>query len=138
VRVVGRAALVALVVAGCGGGSHFANQPKPPAPITVSAAIDRSHVRVSPTSFGAGPVTIIVSNQSGAPQTVTFQTNEVAGSEPGITRTAGPVADRNTTTIQANPREGTYSLSVKAAGVRPAAIAVGKPRRASSDQLAQP
>jgi hypothetical protein len=133
------AALVgAALVAGCGGGSHYANEPKPAEPVMLSAAIDRTHVRVSPTSVGAGPVTIIVSNQSGAPQTITFQTNEVNGSQAGITKSAGPVADQDTATIQAIPREGTYSLSVRTSGIKPAAINIGKPRPASSNQIAQP
>jgi hypothetical protein len=125
--------------AGCGGGSNtFANKPRPPAPITVTAAIDKGRVRVSPTKFGAGPITVIVSNQSGAPQDVTFETNEVGGTAAGIRKSAGPVADQDTATLQVDPREGTYQLSVKSRSIRPAAITVGKPRPSSQDQLLQP
>jgi hypothetical protein len=125
--------------AGCGGDSgKFANRPRPPAPITVSASIDKSRVRVSPTKFGAGPVTIIVSNQSGAAQQVTFETNEIAGSPGGIRKTVGPVADQGTATLQADPRRGTYQLSVRSSAVRPAAIRVGKPRASAQDELLQP
>jgi hypothetical protein len=129
---------VVAVVAGCGGSSKFANDPRPPAPITVTAAIDKSRVRVSPTSIGAGPVTIIVSNQSGAAQTVTFETNEVGGSQGGIRKTTGPVSDQNTATLQVDPRQGTYQLSVKSGAIKPAPITVGKPRASSQDQLLQP
>ena len=44
--VVDRAALCA--VAGCGGDSDYANKPRPPAPINVTAAITNSQVSVSP------------------------------------------------------------------------------------------
>jgi hypothetical protein len=132
-------ALALAGVAGCGGDSgKFANQPRPAAPITVTAAIDHSRVRVSPTRFGAGPVTIIVSNQSGAVQRVTFETNEIGGTEGGIRKTVGPVAAQGTATLQVDPREGTYRLSVKRGGVRPAAIEVGKPRPSSQNELLQP
>jgi hypothetical protein len=35
-------------VAGCGGGDDYANEPRPPAPINVTAAITNSRVNVSP------------------------------------------------------------------------------------------
>jgi hypothetical protein len=130
---------LALGAAGCGGDSgKFANKPRPASPITVTAAIDKSRVRVSPPKFGAGPVTIIVSNQSGAAQQVTFETNEIGGTEGGIRKSVGPVGDTDTATLQVDPRQGTYQLSVKSKSVRPAAIAVGKPRASAQNQLLQP
>jgi hypothetical protein len=129
----------ALLVAGCGGDSgHFANRPRPPAPITVTAAIDTSHVRVAPEKFGAGPITVIVSNQSGAPQRITFETDEVGGRLAGIRKSTGPVADRGTATLQVDPREGTYRLSVRSQAIKPATLTVGKPRPSSQDELLQP
>ena len=77
-------AVVALVLlAGCGGDdtADYQNKPRPPAPINVTAAIDGDRVRVSPVTFGSGPVVFIISNQSGAPQTVTFETDELGGDE---------------------------------------------------------
>ena len=124
---------------GCGGDSGtFANEPRPAAPITVTAAIDHSRVRVSPERFGAGPVTVIVSNQSGSPQDITFETDEVGGTQAGIRKSAGPVADHDTATLQVDPREGTYRLAVKSRAIAPAAITVGGPRKSSQDELLQP
>jgi hypothetical protein len=126
-------------VAGCGSGENeFANRPRPASPITVTAAIDQGRVRVSPATFGAGPVTVIVSNQSGAAQVVTFETDEVGGSQGGITKTTGPVADRGTASFAADPRAGTYRLGVRDRGVKPASIQVGSPRPAAQNQLLQP
>jgi hypothetical protein len=130
--------VLALPLAGCGGGSKFANDPRPAAPITVTAAIDTSRIRVSPEKFGAGPITVIVSNQSGAPQDITFETDEIGGTQAGIRKSAGPVADQDTATLQVDAREGTYRLSVKSRAIKPASIAVGKPRRSSQDELLQP
>jgi hypothetical protein len=124
--------------AGCGDSDTFANQPRPAAPITVTAAIDKSRVRVSPERFGAGAVTIIVSNQSGHAQDVTFETDEIGGTQAGIRKSAGPVADQGTATLQVDPREGTYRLGVKSRAVRAASITVGKPRESSQDELLQP
>lgn len=132
----------ALVLAGslsaCGDSGRFANQPRPPAPITVTAAIDKSRVRVSPEKFGAGPVTIIVSNQSGLPQEITFETDEVGGTQAGIRKSVGPVADRDTANLQVDPREGAYRLSVKTRAIQPAQLTVGPPRKSSQDELLQP
>ena len=138
VAAVGLAVLGA-AADGCGSEqADYRNASRPPSPITVSAAIDQHRVRVSPKSFGAGPVTIIVSNQSGAAQRITFETDEVAGSSPGIRTSSGPVAPSDTTTLQADPREGTYRLGVGGHAIAPAAIVVGARRPSSQNQLLQP
>jgi hypothetical protein len=132
----------ALALAGgtsaCGDSGTFANEPRPAAPITITAAIDKSRVRVSPEKFGAGPITVIVSNQSGASQEITFETDEIGGTEGGIRKSAGPVADSDTATLQVDPREGTYRLSVKDRSIQPAQLTVGAPRKSSQDELLQP
>ena len=127
----------AAALGGCGGSDHFANRPPPPAPITVTAAIDHNRVRVSPSTFGAGGVTVLISNQSGAPQTLTFETNEVAGNA-GITKSIGPVADGDTAELQVNPAKGTYRLRTKDGSIRPAAIHVGAKRPSNRDNLLSP
>lgn len=138
----GRAAVlvlaVAAVIGGCGGGDQFANHPPPPAPITVTAAIDQGRVRVSPSSFGAGGVTVLISNQSGAAQTLTFQTNEIGGTQGGIRRSVGPVASGDTAQLQVDPRPGTYQLATKDSAIRPAAIHVGPPRPSNRNNLLAP
>jgi hypothetical protein len=139
--LVAAASALALVggAAGCGSDrATFANEPPPAATITVTASIGTDRVRVSPRSFGAGPITLIVSNQSGATQRVTFETDEVAGSQGGIQRATGPVADHDTATLQADPREGTYRLGVADPGIEPAAIEVGAARPSSQGELLQP
>ena len=135
----GLLAALALGAAACGSDDgSFANVPRPASPITVSAAITGDRVRVSPKTFGAGPVTLIVSNQSGAAQTVTFETDEIGGSEGGITRSAGPVSDQNTLSFNVTPRRGVYRLSVRDKTIRPAGILVGRPRPSGQNDLLTP
>ena len=82
--LVRRLALIALVVmAGCGGSEPRENDLRPPVPVLMTAAIQDDVVRVSPTSVGAGQVTLVVSNQTDQPQTVTFETDELGASSAG-------------------------------------------------------
>jgi hypothetical protein len=132
------AAVVAL--AGCGDddAAEYGNKPRPPAPINVTAAIDDERIRVSPERFGSGPVVIIISNQSGAPQTVTLETDEIGGSSGGIRRSTSEIAARSTGQLKVDPPEGTYRLSASTGGIAPAELEVGKRRRSAQDELLQP
>jgi len=131
---------VLLVLVGCGSDDtdEFGNEPRPPAPINVTAAIDSDRIRASPRSFGSGPVVFIISNQSGAPQTVTFETDEIGGETGGIQRTTREIASRSTAQLKVDPPEGTYRLSASAADIAPAAVEVGERRESAQDELLQP
>ena len=132
------AAGAACALAGCGGsGEDYANKPRPAAPINVTAAINDKEISISPKTFGAGPVVIIVSNQTGSEQTVTLQTEELGGSQPGTKQSTDPIAPRGTGTLKADVREGTYQLSV-AKGPSPKTLEVGGDRKSAQDTLLQP
>jgi hypothetical protein len=132
-------ALLAVTAAGCGSDrASYGNDPRPPAPITVTGRIDESSIEISPRTFGAGPVTILVSNQSGATQVLTFETDEVAGDEAGIRRSAGPIGPQATAEIKADPRQGTYRLAVRDRSIEPVAVTVGAPRPSAQGELLQP
>jgi hypothetical protein len=132
------AAALGGLVAACGGGGEFANKPRPAEPITITAAIDKHQVRVSPRAFGAGGITVLVSNQSGAAQELTFETNEIGGPTGGIRKSVGPIADGDTAELQVVPRQGAYLVSVKDKAIRPASIKVGAARPASNNALLTP
>ena len=134
------AVIATALLAGCGGDgtADYQNEPRPPAPINVTAAIDGDRVRVSPGSFGSGPVVFIISNQSGAPQTLTFETDEIGGDSGGITRSTAEIASRSTAQLKVDPPEGTYRLSASASGIRPAEIEVGARRESAQNELLQP
>jgi hypothetical protein len=143
VRPTTRLALALAAVAafaGCGADdtAEYGNKPRPPAPINVTAAIDADRVRVSPETFGSGPVVIIISNQSGAPQTVTFETDEIGGESGGIRRSTREIASRSTGQLKVDPPEGTYRLSASSDGITPAALEVGARRASAQDDLLQP
>src|SRR4051812_12001150 len=78
------AAACALTLAGalaaCGGSDHvYKNAARPATPIVISAAISDHSVIVSPKRFGAGPITLIISNQSSQSQQVTLETDSHPG-----------------------------------------------------------
>ena len=125
------------VLAGCGGEADYANKPRPAAPINVTAAISDKKISISPKKFGAGPVTFIVSNQTGDERTLTLQTEELGGDKPGIKRSSDPIAPRGTGTLKADVREGSYAISV-GRGLSPASLEVGPARKSAQDELLAP
>ena len=137
-KVYGGIATTLALVAGCGGGDDYANKPRPPAPINVTAAITNSKVSVSPQRFGAGPIVLIVTNQTGASQEVTFESNELGASKPGVTQTTEPINPRGTGQLQVNVTEGRYRVRAANADIAPATITVGPERQSAQNQLLQP
>lgn len=132
------AVLFASVLAGCGDeGGDYANKPRPATPINVTAAISPKEISISPKEFGAGPVVIIVSNQTGAKQRVTLQTEELGGNQPGLKQSTDPIAPRGTGTLKADIREGSYALSTSD-GPKAVTLEVGPKRKSAQDQLLQP
>jgi hypothetical protein len=132
------AVLFASVLGGCGDeGGDYANKPRPASPINVTAAISDKEISISPKEFGAGPVVIIVSNQTGAEQKVTLQTEELGGNQPGLKQSTDPIAPRGTGTLKADVREGSYALSTSD-GPKGATLEVGPDRKSAQDELLEP
>jgi hypothetical protein len=134
------AGLMLLVVA-CGGddsGQERSNTPRPPTPILVTAALDDTEVRVSPATFGSGPVVFIVSNQSSEPQRVTFETDELGGDTGGIRQSTREIAPRSTGELKVDPPEGTYRLTASSGDVNPIAIEVSARRESAQGELLLP
>jgi hypothetical protein len=129
---------LAAVAAGCGGGADYANEPRPATPINVTAAIDEEGISLTPKEFGAGPIVLIVSNQTGKARTVTVETDELGGSQPGLKQSTGAIEPRGTGTLKVDLREGDYAVSVKGRSVRPAAVEVGSERKSAQDELLEP
>ncbi len=131
------AALIVSALAACGGGEDYANKPRPATPINVTAAISDKKISLSPKKFGAGPVVIIVSNQTGSEQTMTLQTDELGGTQPGLKQKTDPIAPRGTGTLKVDVREGSYALSTSK-GPEPATFDVGPARKSAQDELLKP
>ena len=131
------AVAAAVAVAGCGEDSDHANRERPATTINVTAAISDKKLSISPKKFGAGPVVIIVSNQTSAEQTLTLQTDELGGEQPGLKQSTEPIGPQATGTLKADIREGTYALSASE-GPKAATLEVGPKRKSAQDQLLQP
>lgn len=129
--------MAVLALAGCGESTDYVNDPRPPAPIDVSAAISEEKVTVSPDTFGAGPITLIIANLTDDTQKVTVQTDDLSN-EAGIKQTSSAINPQGTATLKVDVGQGRYTVSVDGAGIRPARMKVGRDRPSSQDQLLQP
>jgi hypothetical protein len=122
-------------IAGCGDDEDHANRERPAAPINVTAAIADGRIHVSPRSFGAGPIRLIVSNQTTSAQAVTLETG---GGDSGVTQTTEPITPAGTGTLEVDVPEGDYELSTDDRKVEPAAVKVGAPRPSAQNELLLP
>jgi hypothetical protein len=137
--LVRRVLLIAVVaLAGCGGSEQRENELRPAVPVMMTAAIGDDGVRVSPARVGAGTVTLVVSNQSGAPQTVTFETDELGGPSGGNRASSRTIAPRGTGRLTIDAREGTYSVHTADDAIRAARVRIGPRRPSSQDQVLLP
>jgi hypothetical protein len=131
---IGVAALVALFLAACGE-DDFPNEPRPPAPISVTAKVDSKRVVVSPKSFGAGLVDFTVSNQSDDPVRLTL-----VGPEPDDNASSAEIPpDGGVGDLKAELVEGDYEVNAgDRSSARPASLEVGPQRESSQNDLLLP
>jgi hypothetical protein len=122
---------------GCGAGSSYKNEPRPPAPIVVTASISNDRVSVSPRIFGAGPISLVVTNQTGASQQVTLESIERIGQGPGIRQQTAPINPLDTATLKATIDPGRYRVGV-GGGITPGILRVGRERPSAQNDLLQP
>jgi hypothetical protein len=95
-------------------------------------------IRVSPSSIGAGQIVLIVSNQSERPQRVTFETDELGGTQGGRTASTPIIPAKATGRLTIDAREGQYAVSVKDESIRAARVFVGPPRPSGQDAVLLP
>lgn len=126
-------ALAGLGVGGCGE-DDFENEPRPAAPIVVTARVGSDQVLVSPDKFGAGLVNITVSNQSDDPVRLTL-----VGPEPADNIQGDDIPPLGVGNLKASLSEGDYEVNAgERSDAEPAQLKVGPPRESSSDQLLLP
>ena len=124
--------LVALLTLGACGEDDFPNNPRPPSPVELTAAIDARSVSVSPSSVGAGLVTITISNQTDEPARLTLE-------GPGEPVTSSEIPPGGTGSIKTTLEEGDYEAAAEPGiGIRPADLEVGPERPTSQNDLLQP
>jgi hypothetical protein len=129
-------ATTATVAAGCGGDKKFENEARPPAPVQLTGVIRDDKLTVSPDRVGAGPVILLISNQTEDPHTITLD-----GS--GIQETVGPVNPLDTAKLQQTLEEGSYEVKAGseravAKEIAPAMLEIGPERKSSKNQVLLP
>lgn len=123
-----------LTVGGCGSGSStFRDVPRPPVPLQLTGVVSNDKVTISPNNIGAGPIVLVISNQTQQSQTITLERSGSQG-EPNRD-VVGPVNPLQPATLQQTLTPGQYTVSVDSAtsGIAPAVINVGASRPSSSN-----
>ena len=127
--------LAVCALGACGQQKYHNTHPRPPAPLTISAYISADRVSASPASFGAGPITVLVTNQSQTSQEVTF---EKGSSGSSVTQTTGPINPGDTGEIKLFVRQGEYRLRASSGAISPATLMVGSERASAQNEVLQP
>ena len=107
---IGIIVLTTGALAGCGSSGHFVNHPAPPTPVNLTVYINDQRVSLSPSSVGAGPVVLIVTNQASTAQSLTVLPAGASAAQP-IADT-GPINPQATTQVTVNLNTpGAYTVA---------------------------
>lgn len=133
-------AALALVASlgGCATAQDYANEPRPATPVTLAGALTASGLSLDPTSVGAGPVKILVSNQTERATALRLQTAGTGEGTPGLRAQTQRINPGGTATLSVQVDEGDYELEAVGTDARPVAVTVGEPRPSSSSELLLP
>lgn len=131
-------ALALVGLPACGEEEDHANHDRPAASINLTAAIIDGRIEVSPRSIGAGPIRLIVTNQTDSAQAVTLETDEVGGDSGGVTASTAAINPSETSTLELDVREGDYAVSTDDDGIKPATVKVGAARESAQNDLLLP
>ena len=127
-------AAAAATLAGCGSSAQYANLPRPPLQITLTSAIVGHRLSVSPNAIGAGPVMLVIANETPFSRQVT-----VSRPAPLALRVAsGPINPGGTATLQINLRTGVYTVATDDPSIARTRIVVGARRPSAQNVIIQP
>jgi hypothetical protein len=124
---------VALGLGACGEEEDFANEPRPAAPINVSASVDSEQVRVSPDRVGAGLARLTVANLSDQAVRVML-----IGPGPDDNPATDQIPAGGVGNLRTELAEGDYEVAAQGADVRPDRLTVGPKRPSSKNELLLP
>ena len=105
---------------------------------SAGAIESRRACGISPSSLGAGPISLIVTNQTGTAQRLTLESAGPAGSGPGIKQVTAPISPQDTATLKVDVKPGSYSVHVGGDAIRAARLKVGSERESAQNDLLQP
>jgi hypothetical protein len=125
---------VALAASGCGESQSFANKSRPPVILNITAEITDQGVLVSPAKIGAGPVHLVVTNQSNSSRELTVDNQSSAAGEKNAS--SGPINPQGTAEVNVSLEEGDYSIG--ASGTKPAKLTVGPMRPSGQNEVLEP
>jgi len=106
---------------------------RPPAEISIRAAITDDGVHISPAKVGGGPVRLIFANLTTKPVR-----GAITGGDDDRRRTLKAVAPGSTATITTILEEGSYEVLAGSGSRRTAALTVGADRPSSDGDLFLP
>lgn len=153
------AAASAVGLAACAEDGDYRNCLRPPSTVYLDATITERSVSLSLTELGAGPVVLIVINQSGASQVATLEADELAsgpgprktsttsaeGCPPaqelrtGLRQSTGPINPKDTAELKVVVREDTiYTLKTDDDAISPARLQVNEERESAQNKVLQP
>jgi hypothetical protein len=126
---------IALIGAACAftgcGDSARGKKDRPPVPITIAVQIGEDEVTASPRQFGAGPITLIASNQTPVGQKL-----KIDG--PRLEREL-LIDPRDTGSLEVTVEPGDYALTTRTSEqVPPFTLKVGKKRASAQNRLLLP
>jgi hypothetical protein len=126
------ALVLAAMASGCGSDDEARSDERPPVPINVSINLSERRITASPDRFGAGPITLLVANESGAAQTLTID-------GPQLRRSVGPINPQDTATVKLRIGPGEFTISAaESSGLREAMLRVGPERPSGQNELLLP
>jgi hypothetical protein len=137
-RMVGALGVAVLAIAGCGSAASYDNTPRPPAPIVVSVSLGSGRVSVSPSHVGAGPVVLLVANESDRSRDVTLSGAQSGAACVPASVSSGPVNPQGTARVQVELVRGACAVGVRGGGLRPARLTVGPERASAQSDVLQP
>lgn len=128
------AGIALLGAAGCGS-DDFPNDPRPAAPIELTAKIDDRKVVVSPVEIngepiGAGLATITIANLSDEEVALTF--------DGPSDRSTSPILAGGVTDFKLDLEEGDYTVAADSSELAEAEFSVGPPRESAQNDLLLP
>ncbi len=136
--MVGVLGAAVLAICGCGSSGGYDNTARPPAPVNVGIVITNARVRVSPAHLGAGPVVLLVSNQSGSSRDLTLGSASSGASCVTANASSGPIGPQDTARVSVELIRGSCTVGVRDGGVASTHLTVGAPRTSAQADLLQP
>jgi hypothetical protein len=131
--------VLAALAAGCGSGTaEYANADRPPAPIAVSIAIVGDRLAVDPNRVGAGPVLLLIANESSRSHDVTLTAPDSGRACVADEASSGPINPQGAARMSLSLVEGTCEVGVDDGQLEPVRLVVGPERESAQQDLLQP